>query len=117
MLLEYRERISTGIGHLAKDALNMSQKDASGDLSGYTFHMADVATDNYDRDFNLGLASSEQEILKNIDEALKKIDEDTYGVCEGCGCKMAVERLKALPFAKFCVKCQEEEEQKKKREY
>ncbi|MBN1494054.1 MAG: TraR/DksA C4-type zinc finger protein [Candidatus Omnitrophica bacterium] len=111
-LLEYRNKIVLGIDHLSKDTLNKSQKDASGDLSGYSFHMADMATDNYDRDFNLGLASSEREILKKIDEALRSIDDGSYGVCELCGCKISVERLKALPFATKCIPCKEKEEKK-----
>ena len=109
-LLEYRDKIALGIDHLAQDTLNKSQKDATGDLSGYSFHMADVATDNYDRDFNLGLAASESEVLQKIDDALLSIEEGTYGKCELCGCKISVERLKALPFATKCIPCKEKEE-------
>lgn len=109
-LLEYRSKLVSGITRLSEDSLNKSQKDASGDLSGYSFHMADVATDNYDRDFNLGLASSEHEILNKIDEALLKLEEGDYGKCEKCGCKLPIARLKALPFATMCIPCKEAEE-------
>lgn len=111
-LLEYRNKIVIGIDHLSKETLKKSQKDASGDLSGYSFHMADMATDNYDRDFNLGLASTESEVIQKIDDALQKLENGDFGKCEACGCKITVERLKALPFAAMCIPCKEKEEKK-----
>lgn len=112
-LEEQRAKIAEGIDHIAKDNLNLSQRDASGDLSGYTFHMADVATDNFDREFSLDLATNEQELLNRIDEAIRKIDEGTYGLCESCKAKISMERLKAIPYARLCIKCKEEEEKKR----
>jgi len=114
-LEEQRKLIADGIDHFTKDNLNLSQRDASGDLSGYTFHMADVATDNFDREFNLDIASNEQQLLNRIQEALNKINEGTFGICENCQANISMERLKAVPYARLCIKCQEEEEKKKKR--
>lgn len=110
-----RKQIADGIDHITNDNLNMSQRDASGDLSGYTFHMADVATDNFDREFSLEMAGTEQQLLNKIDEALKKIQEGIYGNCDNCEATISMERLKAVPYAKLCIKCQEEEEKKAKR--
>ena len=110
-----RRKISGDLAHLEKDSLNTSQRDASGDLSGYSLHMADQATDNFDREFNLGLASSEQQILNLIDEALRKMDEGRYGVCEICNKPITQKRLLAVPYAPYCIKCQSEEEKKKRR--
>jgi len=87
-----------------------SAKDSSGDLSGYAFHMADQATDLYDREFLLELAEGERETLFALDEAIKRIDEGTYGKCETCGCAITKQRLKAMPEAKNCIECQEKEE-------
>lgn len=115
LLEAFRRKIVGNLAHLEKDALNTSQRDASGDLSGYSFHIADMATDNFDREFNLGLASSEQEILNYIDEALQKIDEGHFGICETCSKPIAQKRLIAVPYAKLCIKCQSEEEKKKRR--
>jgi len=112
LLLEQRKVIADGIDHIAKDNLNLSQRDASGDLSGYTFHMADVATDNFDREFSLDLASNEQQLLNKVDDALLKIKEGTYGFCEPCGKDIAMNRLMAVPYAVLCISCQEEEEKK-----
>ena len=110
-----RKKIVGDLTHLEKDSLNTSQRDASGDLSGYSLHMADMATDNFDREFNLGLASNEQQILNQIDEALRKIEEGRFGICEICSKPIVQKRLAALPYTKFCIKCQSEEEKKKRR--
>ena len=92
------------------ESLKKSLKDASGDLSGYSFHMADMATDLYDREFSLELAEGERERLYALDEALKRIDEGTYGRCDMCGVRITKQRLKFMPQAKYCIKCQEKEE-------
>lgn len=110
-----RKKIVGDLAHLEKDTLNLSQRDASGDLSGYSLHMADMATDNFDREFNLGLVSSEQQILNQIDEALQKIDEGSYGICAVCKKPISQKRLLAVPYARFCIKCQSEEEKKRRR--
>ena len=110
-----RKKIAGDLAHLEKDSLNTSQREASGDLSGYSLHMADMATDNFDREFNLGLVSSEQQILNLIDEALRKIEEGKFGVCEVCSKVISQKRLLAVPYAKYCIKCQSEEEKKRRR--
>lgn len=111
-LEEERAKIADGLNHIERDNLNRSQRDAAGDLSGYTFHMADMATDNFDREFSLDLASAEQVMLNRIDEALKKIRDGSYGICENCDKPISFKRLKAVPYAKLCIKCQEDEEKK-----
>ena len=114
LLLKKKAELSKGIEHIANDALKTSQRDATGDLSGYSLHMADMATDNYDREFSLGLASNEQKILDRINEALEKLDDHTFGLCELCGKKISKIRLKAVPYAELCVPCQQKQEKKKK---
>jgi len=114
VLLALRMRLTNGIGKIKDDTLKQSARESSGDLSGYSFHMADQATDNYDRDFMLSLASNEQATLYKIDEALKRIDEKTFGVCSECSKQITKIRLKAMPFSEYCVPCQEMEEQQKK---
>ena len=106
VILKIKEEVVGDIKHISEDTLKKSQKDASGDISGYTYHMADVATDAYDREFSLGLASNEQKALYELDDALKRIEEGTFGICEECKCVMTKTRLKAVPYARLCVKCQ-----------
>jgi RNA polymerase-binding protein DksA len=112
LILKRKEEILEGIKHISEDTLKKSQKDACGDISGYTYHMADVATDTYDREFSLGLASSERTLLYELDDALKKIEDGTFGICEGCKSIIAKNRLKAVPYARLCVTCQEKTEKR-----
>ena len=114
LLLKKKVEITKGIEHIENDALKTSQRDAAGDLSAYSLHMADMATDNYDREFSLGLADNEQKILNRIDAALEKIESSAFGLCELCEKKISKVRLKAVPYAELCVPCQEKQEKKKK---
>ena len=91
---------------LAGDNLKRSPIEASGDISAHSTHMADQGTDNFDRELALNLASSRQESLYDIEDAIRRIDEGTYGACETCGGAIELPRLKALPFAKKCMSCQ-----------
>lgn len=113
LVLKRKEEILDEIRHISEDTLKKSQKDASGDISGYTYHMADVATDTYDREFSLGLASNERKFLYELDDALKKIEEGTFGICEDCKLLIFKTRLRAVPYARLCVKCQEKKEKNK----
>jgi len=112
IILKKKEEIADGIKHIAEDTLKKSQKDAAGDISGYTYHMADVATDTYDREFSLSLASNDREALYELDDALKKVEEGTFGVCESCKLLISKNRLKAVPSARLCVKCQDKKEKR-----
>lgn len=113
LLLKKKAIAAKGIEHIAKEALKTSQREAAGDLSAYSLHMADMATDNYDREFSLGLADNERKIVRRIDAALEKIDAGNFGLCEFCGKKISKVRLKAVPYAELCVPCQEKQEKKK----
>ena len=112
LILKKKEEINDEIRHISDDTLNKSQKDASGDISGYTYHMADVATDNYDREFSLGLASKDRKSLYELEDALKRIEDGVFGVCLDCGCPISKTRLKVVPQARLCIKCQEKREKK-----
>ncbi len=114
LLLKKKQELTKGIEHIANDALKTSQRDATGDLSAYSLHMADVASDNYDREFQLGLADNEQKLLNRINAALDKIDDSTFGNCELCEKKISKTRLKVVPYAEMCVPCQEKQEKKKR---
>ena len=110
LLLKEREKIGGGLNHITQEALKTSQRDASGDLSGYSFHMADMATDNYEREFSLGRASDDQDILYAIDEALKRVEDGTYGNCPQCGKQIPKKRLDAIPQTELCIVCQSKNE-------
>lgn len=75
------------------------------DLSNMPFHMADVASDNYEIENTLGLMDSERKILAEIDDALIRLEDGKYGVCEGTGEFIPKKRLQAIPWARYCINC------------
>jgi len=106
-LLKVRDELRDQIKEISDDTLMKSQKDMSGDISGYSLHIADMASDNYERDFNLGIVSGERKVLMEVEEALKRIEDKVYGVCATCEKPIAKIRLNAVPHAQYCKKCQE----------
>jgi len=112
LLLQKREEITNEIKDIARESFK-SQKEASGDLSGYSHHMADMASDSYDRELSLNIASGEQKVIYEIDDALKRMEEGKYGKCVSCNKKIPSIRLKAVPQAKYCIQCQSKEENDK----
>lgn len=113
-LFNLKDDVLHQIRDISKDTLMKSQKDMSGDISGYSIHMADVASDSYERDFNLGLVTSETKIVIDIDAALKRIEEKTYGVCPSCEKPITKVRLQAIPYTRYCKKCKEKVEKENK---
>ena len=106
LLLKTKNQIAGDIHNLSNDNAG-SGNDRGGDVSGHALHMADVATDMYDREFALGLAANDRELLVSINEAMARIENGTFGICLGCKKSIAATRLKALPYAETCLKCQE----------
>ncbi len=97
-LLELRERLMSQMSGLAKESAE--------EMAGYSLHMADSGTDNFDRDFALSLLSSDQDAIYEIEEALKRIEKDTYGICELTGKPIPRARLDAIPWTRFTVEAQ-----------
>ncbi len=110
-LLELRQKLVVNVTFMEDEALGKSRQDASGDLSNVPIHMADVGTDNYDRDLTIGLIQNGEEELRAIDEALERVGNKTFGLCEECGKKVSKVRLVALPYVKNCIECQRQEEE------
>ncbi|MBL7081914.1 MAG: TraR/DksA C4-type zinc finger protein [Candidatus Omnitrophica bacterium] len=110
LLLEKKMHLIDELKHSREEVLRKSPRDAAGDISGYSIHMADVATDNYDRQFSLDIATSEREILCEIGEAIQRIENRTFGICQACKLPISKTRLKAVPHTYFCLKCQREKE-------
>ncbi|MCJ7693309.1 MAG: TraR/DksA family transcriptional regulator [Sedimentisphaerales bacterium] len=103
MLLEKRREIVGNVNEMSDEALKKSRLDASGDLSSMPIHMADIGTDNFEQEFTLGLMDSERKLLDEIDDALQRIEEKKYGICEGTGKTIPKARLEAQPWARYCV--------------
>lgn len=103
LLLDKRREILRNVTEFEDEALKKSRMDASGDLSSMPIHMADLGTDNYEQEFALGLMDSERKLLREIDDALERIEQGTYGICEGTGQPIPKTRLEAQPWARYCV--------------
>ena len=97
-LLELREQLTKQMNGLAQESAQ--------EMAGYSLHMADSGTDNFDRDFALSLLSSDQDAVFEIEEALKRIERKTYGVCELTGKTIPKARLEAIPWTRFTVDAQ-----------
>jgi RNA polymerase-binding transcription factor DksA len=111
-LLHLRDAMLDSMMGVAKD--NLRTRAEGSEASAFGMHQADAGSDAYDRDFALSLLSQEQDALYEIEEALKRIDFGTYGVCEMSNKPIAHARLEALPFARFTVECQSQIEKQGK---
>ncbi len=100
MLLEKRREILGDMSGMQDEAISAK---GAGNLSSLPTHMADVGTDNFEHEFTLGLLESEQALLREIDEQLRRIDEGTYGICMGTGKPIPKARLRAKPWARYTV--------------
>lgn len=111
-LLQLRDAMVDSMAGVAQDTLR-SRAEGS-EASAFGMHQADAGSDAYDRDFALSLLSQEQDALYEIDQALKRIELGTYGVCEMSGKSIPKARLEAIPFARFTVECQSQLEKQNK---
>ena len=103
MLLEKRRALIGDMNGIEAEALRTNRQEGSGDLSNMPTHPADIGTDNFEQEFTLGLLESERTLLSEINSALERIDNNTYGVCQGTGQPIGAARLKARPWAKYCI--------------
>jgi RNA polymerase-binding protein DksA len=109
-LARLRARLRGDLDQMTEEALKRNQPEASGNLSNMPLHMADVGTESYDQEFTLGLIENEQTIIEQIDEALGRIAQGTFGKCLGCGTMIPRPRLQALPYARHCIDCARKQE-------
>ncbi len=108
MLLAKRKELVGDANHLEEEALRKSKDEAATmDISNF----ADLGTDNYEQEFDLSLLEFQGETLREIDEALEKIQDKTFGTCEACGKPIPKGRLMAKPHARFCVPCRSKQDE------
>ena len=100
-LLEKLNEILNNVTSMEEDTLRRVRTD----LSNLPFHMADAGSDNFEMENTLGLMDSERKLLMEIDDALSRIDNGTYGICENNNERIPKERLRAIPWARYCVAC------------
>jgi DnaK suppressor protein len=114
LLLTRRKEILKDIKDLRKDSIK-TIKESTGELSHYTYHMADLGTDAQEREKKFMLASKSGRLVYHIDEALRRIKDGTYGKCHVCGKEISPARLQAVPHARMCIDCKSKEEKEKAR--
>jgi len=112
LLLKKREELAEQL-KLRKDLTDLTSKDAAGDLSSYSYHMADQGTDTMEREKAFMFASKSGRLLYHIDEALRRLRKGEFGKCQSCGKQIQKARLEAVPHARLCLECKEKEEEAK----
>ncbi len=112
LLLEKRKELFEELSAM-NTKLGKTIKESTGDLSSYSYHMADQGTDAMEREMTFMLSSKSGRFLYHIDEALRRIDRGDYGKCVTCGKQIGIDRLKAVPHARLCIDCKSAEENKK----
>lgn len=115
LLLDDRKRVLRELGQW-DETLNNTRQGAVGDMSSYSFHMADQGTDAMEREKAFLFASKEGRYLWHVNQALRRLykSPETFGQCQHCGGEIAIERLEALPHARYCINCKQREEDAKK---
>jgi DnaK suppressor protein len=98
-----------------KKAIDTTIKDSTGDISSYSYHMADQGTDHMEREKAFLFAHKSGRLLYHIEEALRRIRKGEFGKCHSCGKEISKTRLNAVPHARFCLECKEKEESEKGR--
>ncbi len=101
LLMGDLDRLSDGIRNIEESALHDSVRETTGDLYSY----AETGTDNFERETALTIATGESDRLRDVTDALQRIADGTYGVCEGCEEQIIKKRLEAFPAARYCIKC------------
>jgi RNA polymerase-binding protein DksA len=113
-LIELQESHLLEKKELEADYLHNSQKNESGDLSAYSLHPADMATDTYEKEKNISILSNLSNTIATINEALYRIEQGSYGICEECKKEISVARLDAMPTACLCIECRSKKDSNKK---
>jgi DnaK suppressor protein len=103
LLLEKRREILGNVNEMEDEVLKKSRLDATGNLSSMPIHMADLGSDNFEQEFAIELVDSERKMLREIDDALARIEEGTYGICQGLNTPIPKARLEAQPWARYSV--------------
>jgi len=110
MLITLRNRLSADMSQLSEEGLRQTGGEASGSLSNTPLHLADLGSDTFAENVTLGMLENENLTLKEVGDALGRITEGTFGRCEGCQGEIARERLQALPYVRYCVRCAQQTE-------
>ena len=110
LLLRRRAQLSSEVEKMAEETLRHNRQDAAGYLSSMPIHMDDIAIDNFEKELNMYFIQMESAEVRDMDEALARIEQGTFGTCESCDKPIPKARLRAVPHARLCIGCKREEE-------
>jgi RNA polymerase-binding protein DksA len=113
LLLERKKELLENMGDIMKDRVGTTTKESTGDLSSYSYHMADQGTDAMERELAFMFASKTGRLIYHVDEALRRVEDGSYGKCSVCNRPISKARLEAVPHARLCIECKSAEEDKK----
>ena len=113
LLLAKKKALLEEMASTMKERVSTTIRESTGDISSYSFHMADQGTDAMERELAFMFASKSGRLVYHIDEALRRIKDGTYGKCVKCGSAISAARLKAVPHARLCIACKSAEENAK----
>jgi DnaK suppressor protein len=110
LLLDKRKELMNQMAFIKDTEMQTTMKEATGDHSAYSFHMADQGTDTMEREKSFFYAQRDGRLLYHIDQALERVENGTYGLCHSCGKPINEQRLEAVPHARLCIQCKSTEE-------
>ena len=113
LLLQRKKELLESMGDIMKDRVGTTTKESTGDLSSYSYHMADQGTDAMERELAFMFASKTGRLIYHVDEALRRVKDGSYGKCIMCDRPISKARLEAVPHARLCIECKSAEEDKK----
>ncbi len=111
LILQKREELIKELGYLKESSMEKSYQDYTGEVSTYSYHMADQGTDAQEREKAFLFASREGKYLAHLEKALERIKLKTYGLCQECGEPISRARLEAVPTARTCIACKSKQEE------
>lgn len=100
-----RDRLRSDAGGMAESAADLTSEAGTGDLSNAPMHLGDKGSEEFEHGMDMLLLSNEANLLREVEAALGRIESGTFGTCEACGEAIASNRLKAIPYARYCVEC------------
>ncbi|MCX7704313.1 MAG: TraR/DksA family transcriptional regulator [Planctomycetota bacterium] len=114
MLLKQREIVRQDMDSIEQETSASSLKEGVGELSNMPVHLADISAESYEQEFAAELLENKGEVAADIENALRKINEGIYGLCEICGKRIKKSRLRVIPYARYCIECQKKREEEEK---
>lgn len=115
ILLEKQRILAVNVQAMEKSALESPLKEATGDLTNLPTHIADLSADTFSQNLTIELIENGEEVMKEIVDALKRIDDKTFGICAECESEIPAKRLEHIPYARLCVCCKIAEEKNNRR--